>query len=213
MDVAGNGESDPLGAGAALSDYAADVGAVLHAAGIDSYDLYGEGVGAALALELAAQDVDRVGKVVLDQPVFADDDARAKLIAHFAPSIEAKWDGSHWLTGWHMVRDRSFFWPWYRRTQDAIRWRDPAIDPAELQVRLLDWLKGRATYGGYVRACLGADPNAYKALQQPVLVCAADGDVLAQHADRIVDALPNALRQEWHDDPTVFAEAIATFLD
>ena len=112
-----------------------------------------------------------------------------------------------------MVRDRSFFWPWYRRTQDAIRWRDPAIDPAELQVRLLDWLKGRATYGDYVRACLGADPNAYKALQQPVLVCAADGDVLAQHADRIVDALPNALRQEWYDDPTVFAEAIATFLD
>ena len=212
MDVAGNGESDPLGAGATLADYAADVGAVLRAAGIDSYDLYGEGVGAALALELATQDVDRVGKVVLDQPVFADDDARADLIAHFAPSIEAKWDGSHWLTSWHMLRDRSFFWPWYSRTQDAVRWRDPEIDPADLQVRLLDWLKGRATYGDYVRACLGANPKAYQALRQPVLVCAVDGDALAQHADRIVDALPNANRHEWQDNPSVFAAAIATFL-
>ena len=213
LDVAGNGESDPLGGDAALADYAADVGAVLREAEIDSYDLYGEGVGSALALELAVQDGDRVGKVVLDQPVFPDDDARADLIAHFAPLIDAAWDGSHWLTAWHMVRDRSFFWPWYRRTQDAIRWRDPAIDPAELQVRLLDWLKGRATYGDYVRACLGADVAAYKALQQPVLVCAADGDALTQHADRIVNALPNAQRVESNDDPMPLATAIATFLD
>ena len=79
--------------------------------------------------------------------------------------------------------------------------------------RLLDWLKGRATYGDYVRACLGADVAAYKALQQPVLVCAADGDALTQHADRIVNALPNAQRVESNDDPMPLATAIATFLD
>jgi pimeloyl-ACP methyl ester carboxylesterase len=212
LDIAGNGESDPLGAAATLADYVGDVGAVLRAAGIDSYDLYGEGVGAALALELAAHEGDGVGKVVLDEPVFPDDDARAELIAQFAPTIEAKWDGSHWLTAWHMVRDRSFFWPWYQRTQDAIRWRDPAIDPTELQVRLLDWLKGRATYGDYVRACLGADAGAYKSVQQPVMVCAAERDVLASHADRVLAALPNAERHEADGDPTTLAAAIAAFL-
>ena len=213
LDVAGNAESDPLAEGATLADYAVDVGAVLRAADIDSYDLYGEGVGAALALELATQDGDRVGKVVLDQPVLPEDDARADLIAQLAPTIEALWDGSHWLTAWHMVRDRSFFWPWYRRTQDAIRWRDPEIDPTELQVRLLDWLKGRETYGDYVRACLGADAQAYKDLQQPVMVIATDGDALALHADRIADALPKAQRHESDDDLAALALAITTFLD
>ena len=111
-----------------------------------------------------------------------------------------------------MVRDRSFFWPWYNRTQGAIRWRHPAIDPADLQVRLLDWFKGSGTYGDYVRACLGADAKAYKGLQKPVLVLVADGDPLAEHAGRIVDALPNAHRHQLLKDPTVFAATIGAFL-
>jgi len=207
MDIAGNAESDALPPQQLLSAYAADVGTVLEASGIETYDIYGDGVGGALALALAARDGARVGRVVLDQPVFAAAAERADLIAHYAPGLEASWDGAHWLTAWHMLRDRAFFWPWYRRTQEAIRWRDPDIEPAALQLRLLDWLKGRATYGDYVRACLSAEATDFAGVTQPVLVCDAGGDALAAHAERLAGILPQATRA------TGGAAAIAAFLE
>lgn len=193
LDIAGNAESDALSSTPSLDAYCADVHAVLRDIGLETYDLYAEGVGGALALSLAARDGDRVGRLVLDQPVLAELTERDDLMAHYAPTIEARWDGSHWLTAWHMLRDRAFFWPWYRRTQDAIRWREPEVDPVALQVRLLDWLKGRATYGDYVSACLAIEPAVLAEVTQPVLVCDAGGDALGAHAARIVAALPDAV--------------------
>lgn len=206
LDIAGNAESDALSSPPSLAAYVTDIEAVLRDIGVTTYDIYAEGVGGALALGLAATNGDRVGRLVLDHPVVVEGAERDDLMAHYAPAIEARWDGSHWLTAWHMLRDRAFFWPWYRRTQDAIRLRDPEIDPDALQLRLLDWLKGRATYGDYVRACLAVDASDFAEITQPVLVCAAGGDALEGHAARIVAALPNAMPS------TGGTSAIAKFL-
>ncbi len=212
LDIAGNAESDPLAVGVTLKDYASDVSAVIASAGIVSYDVYGESLGAALALELALQDGEKVNRVILDRPVFPVAEERADLLAHYAPLIAAQWDGTHWLTAWHMLRDRAFFWPWYQRTREAIRWADPEIDPARLQTQLLDWLKGRATYGDYVRACVGADAGSFGDVSQPVLVTVMAGDRLESHADRIAAVLPNIVRHEIAENGPPLAPALAEYL-
>lgn len=212
LDVAGNAESDSLSAAGDLSAYAADVSAVVAATGFDRYDVYGDSLGAALALALAVHDGERVEKVVLDRPVFAEDAARGELAAHYAPTIEPIWDGTHWLTAWHMLRDRAFFWPWYDRRREAIRWSDPEIDSVQLQQRLLDWLKAPATYGDYVRACLGMDPSIVGQVSQPVLIASVAEDLLDSHAERLAQALSQAVCKKVTGDGTLRQAAMADFL-
>lgn len=211
-DIAGNAESDPLLGAPTLDDYAADVRELVGTAGFDAYDVCGGGVGAALALELARQDA-RVNRVILNRPVSPLDAERADYLANYAPPIEARWDGTHFLTAWHMLRDRAFFWPWYRRSREAIRRVEPQIDPARLQLRLIEWLKGRRTYGDYVRACLVAAPGDYGAVRQPVLVASVAGDRIEADARRYADALPNAARSEWTGGVAGMAATFAAFLD
>jgi len=195
LDVAGNAESDALpDGGAALGAYAVDVREVLERLGMDEYDVCGGGAGAALALELARTDT-RVGKVVLSRPMCPDESERDDYLEHYAPAIEARWDGTHFLTAWHMLRDRAFFWPWYRRTREAIRRIEPQVDPNRLQLRLTEWLKGRLTYGDYVRACLAVEPAAYGAVKQPVLIMTTPGDRLEDDAARLAACVDQAVRK------------------
>ncbi|MBM3515995.1 MAG: alpha/beta fold hydrolase, partial [Alphaproteobacteria bacterium] len=189
IDIAGNGDSDPLPKkDADLAAYAEDVRAAIKAAGVDGYDLYGEGLGAILALEVARQG--NAGKVILDRPERPDAATRKDMIANVAPIIDARFDGGHFLTAWHMLRDAALFYPWYRTTADAVRDIEPDVEPAMLQARLLPWLKGRLTYGDYVRAALRADPDKLiAATRQPCLVFGTAGDLIADHARRVASAL------------------------
>lgn len=184
FDIAGNGDSDPIGA-ANLAAYAEDVRAAIAAAGVDGFDLYGDGLGATLALEVARQAGPKAGKLILDRPELPDSDTRKDMIANLAPAIEARFDGSHFLTAWHMLRDAALFWPWYRAKADAVRAIEPDIEPVALQAKLLPWLKGRKTYGDFVRAALGADTDKLlAAARRPCLVFGTSGDVLMEHAQR-----------------------------
>lgn len=194
MDIAGNGDSDPLAeVDAGLEAYADDVRAVLDASGVDDFDLYGESAGATLALELARQSGSRAGKLILDRPELPEADLRQDFIARGAPAIEAKWDGTHFLTAWHMLRDAALFWPWYRCTADGVRDIEPEVEPVALQARLLAWLKGRLTYGGYVRAAMGVDPAPLLgSVKHPALIFAAAGDLLEPYAREATAALASA---------------------
>ena len=112
------------------------------------------------------------------------------MLERVAPPIEARWDGSHFLTAWHMLRDGLLFWPWYRRDAEAVRDLEPEIEPVTLQRQLLAWLKGRLTYGDYIRAALRYDPDRLlAAVDQPSLVIGSQGDCLEAHAKRAADNL------------------------
>lgn len=194
MDVAGNGDSDPLPRGAAnLADYSADVLEVLTACDVKEFDLYGEGIGAVLALEVVRQGSGAVGKLILDRPEVPDADMRDDLLANVAPPIEARWDGTHFLTAWHMLRDAALFWPWYRCVADGVRNIEPDIEPVALQARLLAWLKGRFTYGDYMRAAYAVDVEPLlRACATETLVFGTEGDVLERHARSVADTMPKA---------------------
>ena len=178
---------------------------------MDEYDGCGGGAGAALALEVARTD-ERVRKVVLSRPMCPDESERDDYIEHYAPAIEARWDGTHFLTAWHMLRDRAFFWPWYRRTREAIRRIEPQVDPNRLQLRLTEWLKGRLTYGDYVRACLAVEPAAYGAVKQPVLIMTTPGDRLEADATRLAACVDQAV-QKPRGGLAETAQTMRAFLD
>ena len=214
IDVAGNGDSDALAEmNPSLAAFAEDTRRVIEACGLDEFDLYGESAGATLALEVARQVNNQVGKLILDRPEMPATGLRKDLIAHVAPAIEAQWDGTHFLTAWHMLRDAALFWPWYRRTPEGVRNIEPEIEPIALQQRLLAWLKGRLTYGDYVRACLREDPQPLlSATKHPCLVIGTKGDLLEDHATQTARALAHA-DLLLADDTRPPTSAMTTFLD
>jgi pimeloyl-ACP methyl ester carboxylesterase len=212
LDVAGCGDSAALDGKPTIEAYAADLAAVCAAAGLRTFDLYGVGIGGTLALTLAKGHGAAVRRIVLDRPWAPGADERDDLIANYAPPIAARWDGTHFLTAWHMLRDRALFWPWYRRTREAIRWVDPPFDPDALQRDLVELLKRPASYGDYCRAALAADPTVQVgSVSNPILVAALRNDRLASHADRF--AGPNVRRADSQTDPADRARSITNFLD
>lgn len=211
VDIAGNGDSDPI-TGADLKDFAEDVLHVLDDCGVADFDLYGESIGATLAMEVARQSNGRAGKLILDRPELPDPDMGADLIANVAPPIEARWDGTHFLTAWHMLRDAALFWPWYRSTAEGMRDIEPEVGPVALQARLLAWLKGRLTYGDYMRAAFNADPGSLlSSVTQPTLVIGLANDILELHARMAADGIESAtlITHAFHRPP---ASAMAAFL-
>jgi pimeloyl-ACP methyl ester carboxylesterase len=214
IDVAGNGDSDPLrDDNRNLDGFAEDTRSVIKACGADEFDLYGESIGATLALALARQAERKVGNLILDRPELPHDDRRKELIARVAPPIVARWDGSHFLTAWHMLRDAALFWPWYQHNPAGVRNIEPEVEPIALQIRLLAWLKGRLTYGDYVRAGLRADTSSLlKATKHRTLVIGTTSDILASHARHAVDELASA-KLLLVDQPRASTSSLLEFLD
>jgi len=196
IDIAGNGNSDSISTHT-LEAYAADVRETLAACGVDDFDLYGESIGASLALELANQTQGHgngiVRKLILDRPELPDSETRASLIECCAPPIEARWDGTHFLTAWNILRDTAMFWPWYNTTEGGIRHIEPDIEPIALQTRLLAWLKGRITYGDYIRSAYSVDTMALlPRISQSTLIISQCDDVIESHAIAAKEEMPSA---------------------
>jgi hypothetical protein len=81
------------------------------------------------------------GPVTLKAKLGADGKTLNVTFSNKTPSIAPRWDGSHLVTAWEIVRDMSLYWPWYDRTRRGVIWRDAAIDAASVDVRVQDLLK------------------------------------------------------------------------
>ena len=57
-------------------------------------------------MELAMQRPGRVRHVVQAGVMIFADTERAELLANYTPSIAPRWDGSHLVTAWAIVRDQ-----------------------------------------------------------------------------------------------------------
>jgi pimeloyl-ACP methyl ester carboxylesterase len=215
IDNPGNGESDPLLAREAISTeaYARHVEAALQALGIDSVEAIGRYSGGQVAMELATQRPGRVRHVVQAGVMMFDDAERADLLANYTPSIAPRWDGSHLVTAWAIVRDMSLFWPWYDRRASAVIRRDAAIDAASVDRRVLDLLKlGDAwqdAYGASFRY-----PMAERLAALPVPCLLADYPGAASHP-RLAMAAAVAPRCEIADiaaEPRAWMARVEAFL-
>ena len=135
IDTPGYGCSDPVAGQPVVADYARAVIDVLNALIIDKAVIVGHHTGAVIATELAAAFPDRVDRVVLSGPVYANEEGRAELLKWFK-----QWrvvaDGSHLTQKWH-----SFF-----------KWTP---DPALVQRLVLDlWRAGETSEQGHFAVAL-----------------------------------------------------------
>jgi len=98
-------------------------------------------MGAMVGLELAQLSYGRA-QYLWSAGVPKLDNATRKLWQeNYAPSIEPRWDGSHLVTAWAIVRDMQLFYPWFDRRSSAIILGDAAIDACSVDKKVTELLK------------------------------------------------------------------------
>ena len=185
VDYIGNGLSDKPSGPVSIETLAEDMVALLDALGVDNVDVWGSHTGALVALELAVTAPERVGRLVMEGPVFISQDFKDDLLANYFPTIAPdKW-GLHLPLVWNWRRDLFMFWPWYRVDRGAAR--DLGVPSAdELHMYATGILESGVTYDGAYRAAFSYDTrNRITQLTRPTLVCAGPNDMLK-------DGLPEA---------------------
>ncbi|MCO5090586.1 alpha/beta hydrolase [Bosea sp. (in: a-proteobacteria)] len=152
VDTLGNGDSAapaPLRPNIA---YFADAHIrTLDALRLKEVDLYGYGVGASIACEMAIALPDRVGRVLLhDMPACPAAD-REGLLASSERRILPDSEGTQFQRLWTMVRDAHLFSPWSMR--DSAHPRGPDFSSAdEMHYEAVELLKAIDTYDLPARA-------------------------------------------------------------
>lgn len=185
VDYLGNGLSDKPAGKVSVETLADDMVAVLDAMGFAEVDVWGSHTGALVALELAVIAPERVGRLVMEGPVFISQDFQDDLLANYFPVIKPdKW-GMHLPLVWNWRRDLFMFWPWYRVEYQAARALGvPSAE--ELHKYAIGILESGTTYDGAYRSAFFFDTRTrLPKLTRPGLVCAGPDDMLK---DGLADA-------------------------
>ena len=170
---------------------------VIGSLNVPAYRLWGRGLGAAVALEWAADAW--AGKRPLPQALTLCelklwvDDERANWPAQYTLPVTPDWDGSYLIRLWHQIRDRELFHPWFERTRATIRHVEPQLDADLLTREVFAALRCRDWSGSH-RSWFAWRADAAKAIgptKVTFLATPGDGwarDVPALHALYTADA-------------------------
>lgn len=214
-DFPGNGDSGkPLGP-VDIPRIGAMMLEVADALALPTMDLWGTHTGALVALEMALQAPQRIGRVILEAPPILAADFSQDILAHYLPKlIPDRW-GLHLQQAWNMRRDMFIFWPWYRESRDAIR---PLglPDLAMLHQWTIGLLKSGTTYDLSYRAAFEY-PTAERLAKttRPTLLTAGPTDMLVEALQRTAE-LGNSMIRATATPATVWypnqgqAERLAT---
>lgn len=178
VDYPGNGLSDKSRRKVTIETLAEDMIALLDSLGLEEVDIWGSHTGALVALEVAITAPERVGRVVMEGPVFISKDFQEDLLANYFPAIRPdKW-GLHLPLVWNWRRDLFMFWPWYRVARAAAR-KLGVPGAEELHKYAVGILESGETYDGAYRSAFSYDTRArMPLLTRPALVCAGPEDML-----------------------------------
>lgn len=215
FDNPGNGESDAVIDTFNSETYADVLNAALDELGFDEVDVLGRYSGGPVAMEMSFQRPKRVKHIVQAGVSFYEGAEQASLVENYTPSIMPRWDGSHLMTAWSVMRDQSLYWPWFNQTKDGILWNDGAIDVALTDLRTRELLKCGDRYQEAYNA-MWRYPMREKLprLSIPCLLChpswepVAYTTALAQAVDPRCQSveLPPGMA-EWHRDLDAFFSA------
>lgn len=220
VDYPGNGLSDPPRGPVSIASLARDMVALLDAMEIETTDIWGSHTGALVALEIALIAPGRVGRLVMEGPVFIDpgfqDDILSNYFIDFSPDI---W-GRHLLSVWNWRRDMFMYWPWYRVERAAAR-QLGVPGAGQIHMYALGILESGDTYDRAYRSAFSYDTHArLPGLTRPALVCAGPNDQLknaVEEAPRtgpadLVSAVETPTTVWWPDpDPAEAEETLAIY--
>ena len=215
FDTLGHGGSDPaLIEQPEIGYYADAVLDGLRRFGIEKTDVFGTHTGSLIAIEMALRDSERIGRLVLDGvPLFTPGE-RDDLSAKYVPLLRPIDDGTHLVTLWHMLRDMTLFWPWYRHTTEGVRpFELPDADV--LHKRMVDTIPALSTYHlAYSAAFRYPTRDRLPKLQHPSLVCAGPSDPLLPTLDECGRLAPHAVTVRTPGgtgDRSVLTETVAIY--
>ena len=152
LNLPGHGESDnTLAHGARkgtvnVGSYAKSVLAALKSLGIREFDFVGTWGGGFVGLELALLAPKRLRHLVMCDVLYLNAAQRKDLKAHYTPDIRPDWYGGYLLQAWHLMRDQGLFWPWYRRTADAVIRKPIYLDPVMVNGRVLELFRSEGMW-------------------------------------------------------------------
>ncbi|PHP65289.1 alpha/beta hydrolase [Zhengella mangrovi] len=222
VDYPGNGLSGKWTDRPTIESLAEDMLALLDAMGLETVDIWGSHTGALVGLELAILAPERVGRLVMEGPVFISADFQADLLENYFPPIRPdKW-GMHIPLIWNWRRDLFMFWPWYRVERAAAR-QLGVPDAWQLHNYAIGILQSGETYDGAYRAAFSYDTRKrLPLLTRPALICAGPNDMLKNALDEAGDFAPPGLvdiRETpttvwWPDpDPAAAAQSLQLYRD
>ncbi|MCB2106790.1 MAG: alpha/beta fold hydrolase [Rhodobacteraceae bacterium] len=206
LDLPGNGESDNLIGDPAFggdpnaitsANYAAIVNDALRDAGIDSIDVFGRYSGGPVAMEMSFADPKRINKIALAGIGIYEGEERESLLANYTPSIAPRWDGSHLMTAWSVMRDQGLFWPWFNRTKAGVLAVDNAIDVNLIHLRVVEMLKiGDQYQKAYAAMWTYPMRDRLPRLKVPALICAPAWEPIYAKMAECHDAAPHTTTAE-----------------
>lgn len=159
-DIAGSGGSEGIEAEAELSAYADSMWRLMDALDIDSARIEGHGLGASLAVEMAASAPARCQGLAIDGLLLPDAEQRRKLSECFAPPIAVERDGAHWYRLWLQLRDSLVYWPWYDTRRTALRRVATPFDADALHDWTVEVMRQGDRYHHFPQAALRHDAAA-----------------------------------------------------
>jgi pimeloyl-ACP methyl ester carboxylesterase len=196
-----------------VENYADAIDECISLLGFSTVDLYGQGLGAVVALELGILKPDIVTSVTLDSLPLWTEGERTVLLdqkMEFTPEI----DGSHVVSAWSTVRDAALWGPSERRVREAIRWSPPP-EPAALHADVIDVLRS-AAYSQAVRAMLNhATRERVPHLKSRVMVFTEAQDTADREHSEVVRLLSSdpVYYHKHGESISDIASAITHFLD
>jgi pimeloyl-ACP methyl ester carboxylesterase len=176
---------------------------------IDEVDVVGVGGSAFIALELASLAKNRVRHTVMLSAILVDDALRDELTENYTPDIKPLWYGGHLVEAWYVVRDQSLFWPWFRQKRNNIVHAETELDPARVQVRLLDLFRSHGMWR-HAHQAVFAYPWKKKLAKtrESVLLASPMGDPLKSAAAQAASEMPHLLFMELPHEPRDWARAL-----
>lgn len=178
MDTPGFGGSfdPPEASQPAISDYAAWLLEAIDSLGIKQFHLAGHHTGACIGVEIAARHPDRVASLTMIGPVPLTAEERLEFSKYFGTPFQPNVSGSYLLENWEYLRNLGAH-------------ADPLLINREMSDQLRAWWGRVQSY----KAVWNHDfVAAYKKVTCPLLIGAADEDVLAPYLDRAKEMRPDA---------------------
>lgn len=213
-DLPGSGESGPKSGPVSIEAYAAVVDKMLEGLGLDEVDVIGRYSGGQIAMELSSRRPGLVRRIIQAGVMIFDDEDREEHLAHYTPSIDPRWDGSHLVTAWRAFRQQTLFWPWYNRKSEGVVRRDSEGDAAPLHRRLEDVFKvGDGYQAAYAASFRYPMAHRLRALTVPCLLTdiPATGSYARVAAGKA--AAPAVQIADLPDDPRRWRAVFDGFLD
>jgi pimeloyl-ACP methyl ester carboxylesterase len=180
VDYFGNGESDKPERNVDIETLAEDARELADKLGFDSIDLWGSHTGALIAMELAVRHPVRIGRAVLEGPVFISSAFQADLLEKYFPRMTPDQWGLHLQLFWNWRRDLFMYWPWYRVDYAAAR-RLGIPEPSDMHRFVMGLLQSGSHYDrAYRSAYIYRTSERIGRLQCPTLICAGPNDMLVE---------------------------------